>query len=398
MMAAISAALAGAKVVLLEKKASLGMKLLATGGGRCNVTNTSTPDEMIARFGKHGRFMQAALAQLDSDGLRAFLRKIGVETRVEDGRLVFPVSNSARMVRDALEKHCQSLGVKVVSGARITALEVRDGHVAGVKCEHCLVHADCVILTTGGRSYPQLGSEGDGYRLAQQAGHTIVESVPALVPLITREKWTHSLAGISVPSVSVKIDLPKQKRAGLVGDLLFTHMGISGPAVLDMSGDVAELLSKQSEVPIVLDLTPGTSRDEWAARMDSWRQEDGKRMLKNLLAMHLPSKLAAALVELYCKDADIRVNQLTREQRDALCRTITSLSLTVTGTAGFGEAMVTRGGVNLKEVNPKTLESMIVAGLFFAGELLDLDGPCGGYNLQWAFSSGMLAGTSAARR
>jgi hypothetical protein len=398
LMAAIAAASAGANVVLIEKKASFGMKLLATGGGRCNVTNTSTPDEMIARFGKQGRFTQAAFALLDSEGLRAFLHKIGVETHVEEESLVFPTSNSARAVRDALERHCQSLGVKMLTGVRATKLEISNERVTGVVCDHCSVRAKNVIITTGGKSYPEFGAEGDGYKLAQQAGHTIVQPAPALVPLVTYEKWPHALAGMATPSVSVRIDLPKQKKAELKGDLLFTHNGLSGPAALDISGDVAELLQKQTEVPLTIDFTPGTSKDEWVERMDSWRQEDGKRMLKNLVALHLPAKLAAALVEQCCKDADIRVNQLTREQRDTLSRTITSLTLTVTGTAGFAEAMVTRGGVSLKEVNSKMLESRLVAGLFFAGEVLNLDGPCGGYNLQWAFSSGMLAGTSAARQ
>jgi len=449
LMAAIAAAERGRTVVLLEQLDRPGVKLLATGGGRCNLTNTLPPDEFMGRFGRHGRFMQPALAAMDSRGLRQFFDALGVPTHAPDGVHVYPVSEKALTVQQALRRRSAQLGVAVCLGVRVTGLWMDAPRVPGesppsrVACparrslgmappagETCprnsgvgmppspqnlgkplrIVHhslrgvetaggrvaAPRVVIATGGRSYPELGATGTGYDLARQAGHTMVEPTPALVPLVTRETWPGECAGVAVSPARVWIDLAKQPRAGVTGDILFTHTGLSGPAVLDLSGDVAALLPTRGSVPLRIDLAPGTTVAEWSARFDRWQAVGGEKTARALLDRYLPRSLAAAV----CAAAGIhplaRPAGITRPQRRTLAEHLAALPLTVTGTEGWASAMVTRGGVGLKEVDPRTLESRRVAGIFFAGEILDLDGPSGGFNLQWAFSSGHLAGAASA--
>ena len=413
MTAALAAAEAGAHVVLLEHLDRLGAKLLATGGGRCNLTTTLGAAEIMARFGRQGRFMGPALAALGPAALRALLASLGVPTHAPDGLHVYPASESARDVRKALQRRLRDLGVEVRTAVRAAGLWIDGGRLAGlVTAGAGRVRAGRVILATGGRSYPDLGATGDGYDLARAAGHAIVEPVPALVPLLTREAWPRDLAGVAVPAARVWIDLPRAGRAGSRGDLLFTHRGLSGPAVLDLSGDVAALLARRPfddaqgrpepvegrpTVPICLDFAPGTSEGGWLARLDAWAAEGGAKTVAALLANWIPRRLAGALCGLAGAGPSVRPGQMPRAARRALAAALAAARLEVTGTEGFERAMVTRGGVALKDVDPATLQSRRLAGLFFAGELLDLDGPCGGFNLQWAFSSGHLAGRAAAR-
>jgi hypothetical protein len=396
LMAAIAAAERGRTVVLLEQLDRPGVKLLATGGGRCNLTNTLPCDEFMGRFGRQGRFMQPALAAMDSRGLRQFLDALGVPTHAPDGVHVYPVSEKALTVQQALRRRVAQLGVAVRLGVRVTGLRMEEGSLRGVETAGGRVAVPRVVIATGGRSYPELGATGTGYDLARQAGHTMVEPTPALVPLVTRETWPRECAGVAVSPARVWIDLVKQPRAGVTGDILFTHTGLSGPAVLDLSGDVAALLPKRGSVPLRIDLAPGTTVAEWSARFDCWQAVGGEKTARSLLDRYLPRSLAAAV----CAAAGIhplaRPAGITRPQRRALAEHLAALPLTVAGTEGWASAMVTRGGVGLKEVDPRTLESRRVAGLFFAGEILDLDGPSGGFNLQWAFSSGHLAGAASA--
>ena len=396
LMAAIAAAERGRTVVLLEQLDRPGVKLLATGGGRCNLTNTLPCDEFMGRFGRRGRFMQPALAAMDSRGLRQFFDALGVPTHAPDGVHVYPVSEKALTVQRALRRRAAQLGVAVRLGVRVTGLWMEEGGLRGVETAGGRVAAPRVVIATGGRSYPELGATGTGYDLARQAGHTMVEPTPALVPLVTRETWPGECAGVAVSPARVWIDLAKQPRAGVTGDILFTHTGLSGPAVLDLSGDVAALLPTRGSVPLRIDLAPGTTVAEWSARFDRWQAVGGEKTARALLDRYLPRSLAAAV----CAAAGIhplaRPAGITRPQRRALAEHLAALPLTVAGTEGWASAMVTRGGVGLKEVDPRTLESRRVAGLFFAGEILDLDGPSGGFNLQWAFSSGHLAGAASA--
>ena len=394
LLAAIAAAELGRRVVLLEQLPRPGVKLLATGGGRCNLTNTLPPDEFPARFGRHGRFILPALDAFGPDALRRFLHSLGVPTAAPDGLHVFPVSDSAADVRRALVRRARELGVRLCLATTADALWIEGDALRGIQTSRGRVAANAVILATGGKGYPDLGATGSGYALAREAGHSIVEPTPALVSLVTRETWPRELAGLALSPAGVRIDLAGRPPACITGDLLFTHTGLSGPAVLDLSGDVAVLLRDRSEVPLRLDLAPRTTRADWLARFDSWPLSEGRKTIRTLLAAHFPRALADVLCRLAGLDPATRPAQVSRPARRTLAGLLTALPLTVTATEGWDRAMITRGGVALKEVDPQTLRSRLVPGLAFAGEILDLDGPSGGFNLQWAFSSGHLAGSS----
>ena len=424
MMAAIAAAEAGQgvrspddvrrlapsspRVVLLEQLDRPGAKLLVTGGGRCNLTNTLRPEAFMAHFGRLGRFMAPALAALDSHGLRELLNGLGVPTHVREGHSVYPASESAKDVLAALRHRLKALGVEERHGVRVTGLRLEEAKphrsaepprrvLRGVETAKGHLDAERVIVATGGRSYPALGATGAGYEIARQAGHTIVEPTPGLVPLVTRQTWPGELAGVSLPQARVWIDLPKCSKAGVTGPVLFTHTGLSGPAVLDLSGDVAAMLARRETVPIRLDFVPGTSAHDWLARFDAWQAAGGAKMIGELLADEVPRSVAKLLCELAGVRPSDRPTYVSRGLRRTLAALLAGASLEVTGTEGFDKAMVTRGGVSLQQVDPRTLGSKRLPGLYFAGEVLDLDGPSGGFNLQWAFSSGYLAGLSAAK-
>jgi hypothetical protein len=394
LMAAIAAAEAGRRVLVLEQLDRPGAKLLASGGGRCNLTSTLPARDFLARFGRQGRFAQPALEALGPDSLRKFLDSLGVPTHSPDGLHVYPVSNSAVTVQSALWRRAKELRVAVRLGVCATGLWIEDGGLRGVETGDGRVAARSVVLACGGKGYRLLGGTGTGYDLARRGGHTIVEPVPALVPLVAREAWPRRCAGVALSPARVWIDLARQSRAGLVGDVLFTHMGVSGPAVLDLSGDVAALLRGRAEVPLRLDVSPGTSAEEWLARHGGWQAAGGQKTMAGLLDRHLPKSLAAVVCDLAGIRPDTRPARVSRAVRRTFAELLTGLPLAITGTEGWDRAMVTRGGVSLKEVDPKTLRSRRLAGLSLAGEILDLDGPSGGFNLQWAFSSGYLAGLS----
>jgi predicted Rossmann fold flavoprotein len=394
--AAIFAAREGAPVLLLERLPAPGRKLLATGGGRCNLTNLATRGDFMARFGRQGRFMEPALSLLDAEGLRSFLESLGVPTRAEDGFHVFPASESSETVLAALLREARALGVQTRTGRSATGLTVRDGRLEGVETDDGPVRTSRAVLAAGGKARPDLGSDGSGHALAERAGHTIRRPVPGLVPLVAAEPWVGERAGVSVPLVRAWIDLPGVRGKEATGPLLFTHRGLSGLAALDLSADAAELLLERPAVPLRVDLCPGTTAEAWAARFAEWRKIRGKKLLRSLLAEHLPASLGEDLC-VRAGAAGLRAAEATAEQERELVRALTGLPFTVIGTEGFDRAMVTRGGVVLKEADPRTLESRKTEGLYLAGEILDLDGPCGGYNLQWAFASGALAGMSAAR-
>ena len=440
LMAAIAATSRGAKVVVLEQMDRPGLKLLATGGGRCNLTNTAPNQDVMAAFGRQGRFMSNALAAMDGEGIRRFFADSGVPTVCPDGFEVYPESQKSADVLNALLRACKGMGVEVRCNQTVDALLLRSGKPSDEACRSALfvggvrtgkeeIRSPRVVLCCGGRSYPTLGATGGGYALAAQAGHTLVPPTPAGVGLVCRDEAIRECAGVSAKDVRVWIDLPKFAKTGRRGDLLFTHRGLSGPAVLDLSGDVAELLASKGGtrkptpsragvlnhlppevrsyvkveigdapvpvVPLRIDLTPDESKEKWSAQLDEWGHNIGARQVRYLLA----PRLTQAVAELVCQLSSISpitpMAHVDRPRRDALVANIKSLPAAVTGTEGFDRAIVTRGGVALKEVDPRTLQSRLAAGLFFAGELMDLDGPCGGYNLTWAFSSGHLAGLSA---
>lgn len=396
MMAAISAASSASRqVVILERLPRPGAKLLASGGGRANITNTLSRADFIKRLGRQGRFALPALEAFGSTELREMLAELGVPTSCPDGLAVYPASQRAGDVLNALVRHCHKLGVELRTGVRAARLRLVHERVEGVELTSgTSLSASAVILACGGQGYPSLGGSPDGCELARQAGHEIITPTPALVSLDTAETWGRSCAGLAVSDAVVCIDLPRHRRSEN-GDIIFTHRGLSGPAVLDLSGDIAELLTKHPTVPLVIQWQKGMEAGDWRHRLDAAQRTAGRKLVSNVLGQWLPHRLAETLcIQVGCEQT--KVAELQARHRDALTAMLGAARMMVNGTGGFDRAMVTRGGVSLKGVNPRTMASRIVSGLFLAGELLDLDGPCGGFNLQWAFSSGRLAGLCAA--
>jgi len=397
LMAALAAAEHGATVTVCESLPRPGAKLLATGGGKCNLTNILAPFDLAMRFGRQGRFLLPALAALPPDALRQWLAAHGVPTTVTDGFHVFPVSQRAGDVLAALLENCRTRNVTIRTDCPVTELQLRNGAVTGVLDNDGPHPADRVILAAGGKGYPALGGRGAGYELARQAGHELVEPTPGLVGLQTAETWPGTCTGISFADSTVTIALPKYRQLPGRGELLFTHHGISGPAVIDLSAEVGVLLRKHpAGIPLTLHLRTDCSPDWWNTEFDRWQREDGKKHLVNLLSPHVTHAVAEALCAAAGNIAHRKAAEFTAAERENLTRMLTAAPVTAIGSDGWEKAMVTRGGVSLKKVDPNTLQSRLVDGLYFAGEVLDLDGPCGGFNLQWAFSSGWLAGTSAA--
>ncbi len=396
LMAALAAAERGLRVLVAEQMPRPGLKLLVSGGGRCNLSHAAPREKIMEEFGRQGRFMAAALERLDPEGLRRFFRSLGVDTVVRPDGCVFPRADSSSVVLEALLGRAAKAGVRIMSPARAAAILPAGGRVSGVRlADGSELRCRAVVLATGGRSYPGLGGSGGGYALAAALGHQIVEPLPALVPLITQEDWPGSLAGVSLTEAIISLPGRGSGRAERYGGVLFTHDGLSGPAALDLSGEVSSRLARVKPVRLELDFTPGMDRAFWECRLEEWRQHSGGSRISSLLRDYLPHALAGRL----CLNCGIdpetaTAGRLRREQAALLPLALCSTELTVTATAGFEKAMLTRGGVSLKEIDPATLESRLIKNLHFSGELLDLDGPCGGYNLQWAFSSGALAGRS----
>jgi len=402
LMAALITARSGARVLVIEQLPEPGVRLLATGGGHCNFTNTLTTEDFVRRFGAKRRFVAPAIKALNGNRLRLFFEELGVSSHSPDGFHVFPVSDSARSIRDALRQACRKRRVEFRFNSRVDSLQIDRGHVTGILTSRGIESAACVVLAAGGASYPSLGGGESGFRLARLAGHTVVPLCPALVPLVTRETWPATLAGVTLPRVTVSLacqgEAPARSlafergvRAAATGSLLFTHKGISGPAVLDVSGRVSSALMTCASVGVMIDLAPDRTIEAWQGYIEQLRKEHGAKTVLSMLASLLPAALAKVVLERVDVPAAASVARLSREQSRKLIMLIKNLPLTIVGTEGFGKAMVTKGGINLAEVWPKTLESKRIHGLFFAGEILDVDGACGGFNLQWAFSSGFLA-------
>ena len=387
------------RTAVLDRLSAPGRKLLATGGGRCNLTHDATAEGIMAAFGPQARFMAPALHAFPPAAIRGFFRSLGVETLVEPDGCVFPVSQKAADVVQALEQAARASGADLRCGVRATRLIVEpapDGgraafRVTGAETTQGLLLSRRVILAAGGQSYPSLGSDGSGFALAQAAGLALTTPVPALAGLLTQERWPGTLAGIVAEQGGMRLDVKGAPKRLLTGPVLFTHKGLSGPPALALSGEIAARLLEASSVPVRVSFIAGRSSADWLALFDSWRQRHGGRALHNLLAGELPRALAAALCGL-SQAVDMAVARAKRSSLEALAAACADLPLHCVGTEGWGRAMATRGGVALSELDPKTLACRRVEGLYCAGEVVDLDGPCGGYNLTWAFASGRLAG------
>ena len=391
LMAAIEAAATGSRVVVYEKLARPGLKLLASGGGKCNISNVLKPEEFCKYFGRHGRFAIPALELFPPEKLRLFLEQHGVKTEITDGFHIFPVSRKASDVLNALLTECRRLNVEFMYGVEVKSVETEAGHVSEIVSSAGHVSVQKLIIASGGMGYPELGGGPSGYKLAADTGHRIEKPLPAMAGLTCSDAWVKECPGISFQDASVILDLPKFRKKPSHGELLFTHSGISGPAVIDFAGDVSELLEKHGKIPFRINLFAGKNVEEWLDCFNLWQKDSGKKLVRKLLSQQVPAKVAEALCSLAGIGEDLAAAKFDADGRKRLSGLLTSLPLEIDGAESWKKAMVTRGGVSLKDVDPHTLESRIVKGLFFAGEVLDVDGPCGGFNLQWAFSSGFLA-------
>lgn len=399
MMAAIQAAEAGAEVEIWERNKVLGKKLSITGKGRCNLTNACSSEEAIKNIPGNGMFLYSALFAFSPQDTMDFFTDLGVELKVERGRRVFPVSDDAKEIVAALQKRLRALGVRIRYGRRVRSLKIENKRLMGIVSDDGLIAAACVIIATGGRSYPATGSSGDGYLWAKEAGHSIVQLRPSLVPLETNEDWPARLSGLSLKNVRVTAMTVGEEKLGIIGqefgEMLFTHFGLSGPVILTLSHEICAQLPGQ-EVKIYINLKPALGREQLEARLQRDLDKFSKKHLQNSLGDLLPASLINVIVSLSGIDPHKECNQITKREREILVDILQSLPLTVKGSRPIEEAIITAGGVNVKEVNPKTMQSKLVEGLYLAGEVLDIDGLTGGYNLQAAFATGAAAGKAAA--
>ncbi len=392
MMAAGQAAMRGHQVHLFEKNNRLGKKIYITGKGRCNLTNAGDIDICLENIPGNPYFMYSALYHLDSAKTMEFFHALGLETKVERGMRVFPVSDQAKDVVEALERFVRNSGVKVHLNANVDKILYQNGKVTGIELSGGeTISADAVLVTTGGLSYPGTGSTGDGYRFAKEAGHRITKLYPSLVPLKAKEKWCGDVMGLSLRNIAVVM---KDKKGKILykdfGEMLFTHYGVSGPIILSAS---RHLLGKLEEgCTLVIDLKPALDEKTLDTRILRDFEKFANKCYKNALDELLPKKLIPVIIELSQIDGEKKVHDITKEERRRLTGLLKALTLTITGTTGYNEAVVTSGGVDVDEINPSTMESKLVSGLYFAGEVLDVDGYTGGFNLQIAFSTGYTAG------
>jgi len=398
LMAAGRAAELGAETLLLEKMNRPGRKLCITGKGRCNLTNVAPLSDFITRFGPNGQFLRQAFSRFFSAELVALFEELGVPTVTERGGRVFPVSGQAREVVDALVHWVRKRGVTLRTRSPVERLLVEGGRVVGVQVSPNRVHrSDAVIIATGGASYPATGSTGDGYRLAQSVGHTIVPIRPALVPLETAGDIAPRLQGLSLRNVAVRVWVNGKKQAEAFGEMLFTHFGVSGPIILALSRQVVDALRSGQRVTLSIDLKLALDERRLDARLLRDLDAHGKQQFHTLLKDLLPRKLIPVCIDLVGITPNRVAHQITAQERERLRIWLKDFRLEVTGHRSFTEAIVTAGGVDTREVDPRTMASRLAEGLYLAGEVLDVDGDTGGFNLQAAFSTGWLAGRAAAR-
>lgn len=398
MMAAIGAAKEGAKVTLLEQNEKTGKKIFITGKGRCNLTNACEQEDFFEHVISNGKFLYSAFYQMDNRTVMDFFENAGCRLKVERGERVFPISDHSSDVITALNRQMEKENVKICLHTRVKEILTTEAkmQITGVKLvDGRVLNADAVVVATGGRSYESTGSTGDGYLFAEEAGHTVREIKPALVPFTVKEDWCMELQGLSLKNVSVTLKSGKKKIYEGFGEMLFTHFGVSGPLILSAS---SYYVKKYYGVPaeLSIDLKPALTTEQLDKRLLKDFDENKNRQFKNALDGLFPSKLIPVMIRLSGISPEKRVNEITKEERSVLIQCMKNLSLTVTGTRGFKEAIITQGGVHVKEINPSTMESKLVKGLYFAGEVLDLDAVTGGFNLQIAWSTGYLAGISAA--
>lgn len=394
MMAAITAA-GNNKVILVERNDRLGKKLFITGKGRCNLTNACDIDRLFNAITTNPKFMYSSIYTFDNEAVIDFFNKAGLVTKVERGDRVFPASDHSSDVIGVLKTLInRNRNIEVMLNTRVQDIVVKDGCVTGVKTGIGEIKCDAVILATGGKSYPLTGSTGDGYNMAEKFGHTIKDIMPSLVPYNIKETFCKELMGLSLKNVSFCIRSGKKTVFNEQGEMLFTHFGISGPLVIKSSAYIHRYLDKK--LSMYIDLKPALDREALDQRIVRDFKKNINKEFKNSLGELLPVKLIPVIIEMTAIDPYKQVNSVTREERERLVDTIKHMELTFDGLRGLDEAIITKGGINTKEINPATMESKLVRRLYFAGEIIDVDALTGGFNLQVAWSTGRLAGMCAA--
>lgn len=392
LMAAWKAAERGLEVLLLEKNDRIGKKILISGKGRCNITNSTDIEGLIQNIPGNGNFLYSSFYTFSNDDLIRLLEEEGLETKVERGGRVFPVSDRSKDVVRVLQRLVENKGVDIRLNTAVDSIVVKEGAVFGVRLKNGKVlEAASVVLATGGASYPATGSTGDGYRMAEKLGHSIVSLKPSLVPLVTAEKWIGELQGLSLKNISITMtDKSGRKIYSDFGEMLFTHFGVSGPVILSASRHI--LPYDYKNVRLVIDLKPALDEETLDARVQRDFDKYSRKQFKNSLDDLLPQKIIPVIIKLSKIDGEKPVNQITKAERRALVMLLKNFTFEITGARPITEAIVTAGGVSTNEINPSTMGSKIVKGLYLAGEVIDVDGYTGGFNLTIAFSTGVLAG------
>ena len=396
LLAGITAAQNGAQVTIFEKMRQPGKKMLITGKGRCNITNACEIPEFVKNLPGNGRFLNSALHRFTNDDIVLLLESHGLATKVERGGRIFPVSDKAKDVVDTLVKIFTEAGGKLMADTKVIEILAKEGEVTGVKTISGVYSADAVILAAGGASYPGTGSDGGGAKLAQKLGHTIVPLRPSLVPLESDYPYVDDLQGLSLRNVQATLTADGEKIGSEFGEMLFTHFGVSGPIILSLSNIAAKALDEGREVELHIDLKPALSNEKLDARIQRDFTQYSKKQLANGMKDLLPQRLIPVVCDMAYLDEEKFINQISREERHRLLATLKDFCVPITKTRPIAEAIVTAGGVSVKEINPKTMESKLISGLYFAGEVMDVDGYTGGFNLQAAFSSGYAAGFASA--
>ncbi|OCL88286.1 tricarballylate dehydrogenase [Arcobacter porcinus] len=390
-MASISAANDGKKVLLLEKMSQIALKLKATGGGKCNLTNTLEKDEFCEKFGKSGRFIKDALDTFSRDDLLGFFASIGVETIARDGFRIFPINHSSTLILEALNSELVRVKVEVKTSIKIKSIK-KEEEIFFINTDIEIIKSKNIILACGGKGYPTLGATGDGYIFAESLGHSVTKTHPAMMPLFTKEKNFASCKADTIAKAILKVDIKKYKNLKLIGDLIFTKDGLRGPVILDFAREITPILEKYDEVPLLISFLKGKNEDEiYKIIKDEIAKNPEDNILQNLEKL-LARSVASEILNICEIDNKLRFKQIDGIKREKLIKTLAWTPFTIIGHDGFRQAMITRGGINLKEIDSKTMQSRVLNGLYFCGEIVDIDGPCGGYNLQWSFSSGFLAG------
>ena len=387
-MAGVHSARFGNKVIIFEPNGKIGKKLFITGKGRCNVTNNCSNDELIRNIPRNPRFLYSAFSQYSTEDVMNFFEWAGVPLKTERGNRVFPASDKSADIIAALERELKAADVKLIS-ERVKSLIIEDGVCCGVKTDSKEYRSRSVLIATGGTSYPQTGSTGDGYTLAKSAGHTVTKLEPSLIPLVCNEKYCADMMGLSLKNVTLSLYDGDRKIFGELGEMLFTHFGVSGPLVLSASSHIEKM--QPDRYSLKIDLKPGLTHQQLDARLQRDFGENINRIFGNSLSKLLPAKLIPVAVRLSGIEGERRINQVTREERVRFGELLKAFPLTVKGFRPIEEAIITSGGVDVKEINPKTMESKLVKSLYFAGEVIDVDGYTGGFNLQIAFSTAYCA-------